>query len=189
MATFGNTGIGSLNAAFTFDWKQAQQFTPASGNGALDDVKIYCSAAAIIPVKAVIYSDNAGAPDALLWTSTEQNINALGWYTFTGGALAITNGTPYWLGEIHGTANITYYYENLGGDRAYNADAYADGPADPFGAITGSTRDVSIYADYTPTGGIATGRMLKGVGLMMPRRLPKLKPFPSLFPKLNVRRL
>jgi hypothetical protein len=44
-----------------------------------------------------------------------------------------------------------YAYDRVASARAYNRNAYASGPSDPFGAATKDSEQASIYATYTRT--------------------------------------
>lgn len=97
-------------------------------------------------IKMVVYSDNAGAPDALLATSDEITVNPDGttrawrYFTFSGAnQIAIANATDYWYGIIISAASPVTV--QMSSDNSFNgnvtvADTYADGPSDPFGTPT-----------------------------------------------------
>jgi len=40
-------------------------------------------------------------------------------------------------------------YDGVSGARAYNANTYASGPTNPFGAVTTDSQQASLYATYT----------------------------------------
>jgi hypothetical protein len=136
---------------------------------------VYCDA--VNPgtsVKAVIYSDNDGAPDALLGTSDEYADlpQSDDWYTFTFSTpVEIPAGTDVWLGVI--TSDNIHVYCTTGDtdQRARAADTYADGPEDPFGEIEySSALKFSVYAstappqDWTDSGKTALACATRGHG-------------------------
>jgi DNA-binding beta-propeller fold protein YncE len=106
----------------------------------------------------VIYSDNAGKPEALLGVSeqlTFKSTNAAGWYALPFAAPVKLAPGNYWLGVITGaTQKVTgFRYTSVTGSRDYNANAYGSGPTNPFGTPTTDAEQVSLYATYTPSQG------------------------------------
>lgn len=110
--------------------------------------------------KAVIYQDSSGSPGTLIGTSDEVTISnsASSGFPFiefpfsTKPALAA--GTKYHLGLISNSANLrigsrttNQYVNGLGVQFFSNADTYAGGASDPFGAATGTTRILGVYAE------------------------------------------
>src|SRR6202023_125777 len=107
-------------------------------------------------LKAVIYADSGGSPGALLATGTEViyrgNVNGSDWLDLPlGAAVALAPGT-YWLGFITGaeTEGMGYVYDKGSGGRAYNVNAYASEPSNPFGTASKDSEQASIYATYSP---------------------------------------
>jgi PKD repeat protein len=156
-ATFGTTTPGSLIDEATSDFKEVSKYTaPAavsvtkltgyvSGGGAASGTQ---------KVRAVIYADSGGNPGALLGTSNEVTITAgqaWGWVNFSfPAAVAVPAGTV-WMGYIAGSANnlTLLRYSSVANDLKYGADAYADGPSDPFGSPSTAGYHYSLYATYT----------------------------------------
>lgn len=91
-------------------------------------------------IKGIVYSDNAGSPNALLGSSDELSGVVVGLNTMTfSSPVAVTAGTTYWIGVIANhecNALATPYYGDGSAIRANVADTYADGPMDPW---TGGT--------------------------------------------------
>lgn len=119
---------------------------------------------------ALIYADSAGVPDALRATSDAVTISdgqPAGWVEFPiSPAVALSPG-DYWLVLHAGSTSQAarrYGIAETGFER-YNADAYSDGPSDPFGTtITGDWR-WSLFATYTPgSEGLVTVSFQKGDG-------------------------
>ena len=168
MANIGYNVIGGTQWDVGADRKAACKFTsPAAGT--IQNLIVYCSAD-VGPLNAspFVYSDNAGAPNALL-TANAPGVtaidNAAGWETIPLDApLAIGNGTVYWLGvQVAGGAWNIWYDAGAANQAADRWDAPP--LSDPFGAPAYSAFEVSIYATITPVGGVASKRLLVGVGL------------------------
>jgi len=161
--TFGRTGVGgTVSAAQAADQKIVVKFTCGS-SGYVTRIMMYLDGngggAGTQAIKGMIYSDNAGAPNALLGTSGEKTVAAgagAAWVSMIFAApVQVTSGTVYHIGFIKGaTTNIIRYYYDAGADtRSYNNDVYADGPSDPFGApSTAADRNLSVYASILPLG-------------------------------------
>lgn len=87
-------------------------------------------------VKAVIYSDNAGAPDALLAVSPERNNILSAWETFTfASPPAIAIDAYVWAGHI-ADANMLAGTGITTASRAYNNNTYTSGPTSTFGSYS-----------------------------------------------------
>jgi hypothetical protein len=87
-----------------------------------------------------------GVTGPLTFTST----NAAGWYDQTfASPVAVVPGW-YWIGMISGASDHVagFRWNNVTGSRALNANPYASGPSNPFGAATIDTEQMSIYATY-----------------------------------------
>jgi hypothetical protein len=108
----------------------------------------------------IIYSDSAGAPANLLatsdetsWTSTtEIAVN----FTFSGAnQIAITAGTPYWIGVIYDytTASVSISRDATASMTQSNNDTYSDGATATFGAVGITAGPIDVYITYTPSGG------------------------------------
>jgi hypothetical protein len=100
-------------------------------------------------VKGTIYSDSSGAPNALLGTTQEITISrTLQWWTANFAPSISLSAGDYWLVLHNGTKVDGYYDTGATNQTAKNADTYSDGPADPFGTPTYTSRVFSIYANY-----------------------------------------
>jgi len=154
-STFGNTAAGSGSYADCHDikWVARYQLTESA---AVSKLRAYISnGASACAAKAVIYSDNAGEPDALQGAAgTEVAFGAsqaVGWVELPFGTpIGLTPGW-YWLG-IHGNASATTLDlkndSTTLGTSAWNGDTYSDGPTATFGAHTNDTRRNCLYAVY-----------------------------------------
>ena len=110
-------------------------------------------------IYAILYADTSSLPAAKIaassvWTMTTGFDN---WKTFSVSG-AVTQNLYYWLTLLfakNGTSyDGSYYYDSSGGTRRYNSNSAWLTPDDPCPSLSNtSTRKVSIYATYTPTGG------------------------------------
>ena len=99
-------------------------------------------------VKAVIYSDNAGEPDALIGTSDERIGTANGWNSLSFSTLVdIPNNDYIWIGVIADALIYSSGCSLLTGGIRYNADTYADGPTDPFGAASTTGYVYAVFVE------------------------------------------
>ncbi len=160
-ATFGKTTVGALwDGGMYANYKIVHSATlPVSGS--VTKLSVYAIPGVNSPspqvLKAVIYSDSGGSPGALVATGTEVvyrgNVNGSGWFELPFASPVVLSPGTYWLGFITGesTEGIGYAYDSVANSRAYNANAYAKGPTNPFGAATKDSEQASIYATYTPS--------------------------------------
>src|SRR3989344_5676454 len=109
MATFGY--FGSTNGSLNSTNRKSVIRVQANGSGTLTkltaDLRITSAGATNGKVKAVVYSDNANVPNALLATGDEVIITSTTSadvdLPFSGGEqISITEGTYYWIGIIVG---------------------------------------------------------------------------------------
>ncbi len=151
--TFGYTTAGVNKHSLGANTKQGSRFT-LSDSGNVDSIYFYgkTSGGGMNPrARGVIYADNAGSPGALVATTQEITITStLQWWA-AGFSLAQTL-TPdtYWLVVHCKRATDIYGDAGAANQRAFNADAYSNGPEDPFGLATQNDTTLSIYATYTP---------------------------------------
>ncbi|MBI3931310.1 MAG: hypothetical protein HY325_04740 [Chloroflexi bacterium] len=150
--TFGYTTIGGTSQLVFNDNKRGSKFT-LSETGRVQSLTFYGStgggAQSPFVVKMMVYSDSAGAPNALLGTTAEITISSTDqWRTasFTS-PISLAAGS-YWLVNHHGTRVDMFYDTGTTNQAAANADTYSDGPSDPFGTPTYTARQYSIYATY-----------------------------------------
>jgi hypothetical protein len=104
-------------------------------------------------LKGVIYSDASGKPEALLGATeqlTFKSTNTAGWYDLQFASPVKLAAGNYWIGVMTGaTAGVTgFRYDSVAGARNYNANTYASGPTNPFGAVTTDSEQMSLYASY-----------------------------------------
>src|SRR6202035_601911 len=106
------------------------------------------------PIEGVLYADSAGAPAALLGTSsplTFSNTNAAGWYALTFATPLKVAAGNYCIGVLTGASSgvAGFRYDSVTNSREINANTYSSGPSDPFGAFSTDSEQMSIYATYT----------------------------------------
>jgi len=160
-ATFGKTTVGAYSDGGMYaNYKIVHSATlPVSGS--VTKLSVYAIPGVNSPspqvLKAVIYSDSGGSPGALVATGTEVvyrgNVNGSGWFELPFASPVVLSPGTYWLGFITGesTEGIGYMYDSVANSRAYNENAFAKGPTNPFGAATKDSEQASIYATYTPS--------------------------------------
>ena len=95
-------------------------------------IKFYGSSANSY-VKGVIYSDNEGAPNALLGVTRElQGVSGSSVNLYFDTAIVLSPG-DYHIGIIVGNASSHISVQASTGTNNRNSDTYSDGPSDPFG--------------------------------------------------------
>lgn len=157
MATFGQTSNNGNTQTFSGDRMYASQGTPAS-NGTITAGKgrVWVSAAASPGAKMLLYSDNAGEPDALLATSDEVIINNTSeseiTFPFSGAEqIAVTGSTPYWIAVMFddpGVPNFTISRANTATQTRFKGLTYPTAP-DPFANDGSSSGPLDLYIEYT----------------------------------------
>ncbi len=159
MAEFGYHTIGGStdNPSNNVIWAKA---TTTPGGGTLTKISIHCDIAIGTPqVNCALYSDSAGAPNALLASGTAQTVNAgFGWIDVPV-SVALVNGTQYWFAYLvpggGGTADINVHFDAASGTELYFKSNGIPGgstfPATQSGATSDNTERISIYGTYTPT--------------------------------------
>ncbi len=155
--TIGKTNVGASKDNFGLQRKRVNRYALPTA-GAVSKLSVYLEpqgTAGQQVLKGIAYADNAGAPGALLGTSqqlTFTSTSAAGWYDLTFASPLKLAAGNYWIGVITGaTAHVAgFRWDSVTGSRDYNANTYASGPTDPFGAVTTDSEQTSLYATYTP---------------------------------------
>jgi thermitase len=159
-ATFGKTSVGASSDSGIFaNYKVVHAATlPVAGK--VSKLSLYAIPGLDSPspqaLRGVIYSDSGGSPGAPVAVGTEVSyrgdVNGSGWFELPLGAPVSLGAGTYWLGFITGatTEGLGYAYDSVANSRAYNANALASGPSNPFGSATKDSEQASIYATYTP---------------------------------------
>jgi PQQ-like domain/Abnormal spindle-like microcephaly-assoc'd, ASPM-SPD-2-Hydin len=157
LGTFGKTSVGASTDTFLADRKRVNRYALPSA-GSVSKLSIYLAPTSTKGeqvLKGVVYSDAGGKPETLLG-STEQftfkSTNAAGWYDLTFPSPLKLAAGNYWIGAISGaTGGVAgWRFDSVTGSRDYNANTYASGPSNPFGAVTTDAKQASLYATYAP---------------------------------------
>jgi hypothetical protein len=128
-----------------------RKFTPPAGCtlGSIGILPLATSATA--KFKAVLYSDSAGSPNALLATGTE----IIGTVSGTRLALpfaagqALTGGTAYWIGFITDTSVTLRQHDTTSALGQKKANTYTSGAPNPAGAMTTGQPNWLIWGNLT----------------------------------------
>jgi hypothetical protein len=108
-------------------------------NATLDNVSLVPGAtSAGAKFKAVLYSDSAGAPNALVATGTEVT-GATSGTTLTlpfSSGQALTGGTQYWIGYITDTSVALQRFDSTSTTGRIKSNTYASGAPNPAGSMT-----------------------------------------------------
>ena len=156
-ATFGTTTVGGSGDSFTGGRKRVNRYSlPAAGT--VSKLSVYLTpttTAGTQVMEGVIYSDAAGKPQSLLAVSAQitfASTSPAGWYDLTLESPVKLAAGSYWIGVITGpTANVAgFRYTPVPEARAYNPDAYSDGPTATFGTAKFDNEQMSLFATYTP---------------------------------------
>ena len=156
-STFGTTTVGASAEADPANLKAASKYT-LPGPGTLSKLSVYLQptgTAGTQSFEGVVYAESAGAPGALLASTTAlafKSTNAAGWYELNFSAPVKLAAGSYWLGFISATTEkiAEYRWATLASGLAYNVNPYTSGPSNPFGKATVLSRQLSLYATYTP---------------------------------------
>jgi hypothetical protein len=163
MATFGKTTVGSN----TWDMYVADgvkcgcKFT-LSESASVSKISVYAKSTFLGNRHygyAAIYSDSAGAPNALLGSTNENDFTSTpAWVDFTFDPPLTLSPGIYWLTFLAADAGphpydspwfMSYYDAGTPNQTAWRYDTYPFD--DPFGAPGGyADYEMSIYATYTP---------------------------------------
>ena len=104
-------------------------------------------------MKLVVYRDNNGAPGAKIAESAPRSLaNSIspGWRSFAVSSRPLLIPGDYWI-AIHtgGTAKVLRDFADGSEVNWFgNADTFADGSSDPFGAATAGTATLSVFGQY-----------------------------------------
>lgn len=172
MATFGNTVEETTESKGWADYFVGGKFTLAT---ALDITKITAwisNTNNAMYVRASLWSDSAGYPDALLGVTPAEAIAA----TFTKAAKDFTfssavslTAADYWLflHPDYAGSGFAFYVASSGGAFKYKSYDYSSGTPDPFPSGAGGTAwNMAIYATGEAPGGGAVRHnlMMMGIG-------------------------
>lgn len=156
MATLGYTSAGGSTTGSNAS--VGSKFV-ATEDGTITAINVYVASPQTETVRAAVYANAAGSPAAKLAESSGAVSIASGWVSIPT-SYAFTSGTTLWLMYWKGgVAGSTIAYATPG-DVANQTAYYSGGTfptwPDPFNEDAFLDWKVSIYADYTPAGGIFT---------------------------------
>ncbi len=132
--TGGGTGTSTQLPANT---KYGTQITMPSA-GLITKVQIQFAQAKTVNTRAMIYSDSAGLPGALVAQSGVHTtvVNGLNTYTMLV-PYSVVSGTKVWI-ALHANAKVNWITASSVVGAKFNTDLFADGPSNPFGAASTS---------------------------------------------------
>ena len=151
---FGRGNPGASYSATSANVKRASRFFlwfPATVRSLLVHADGNGGGSGSQKMRGLIYADQAGQPGALLRASFESTVNAgspAGWVgLYLPFTLDLRPGW-YWLGiQSSVQHNVARYsWQSVAGSRRYNIDAFADGPASPFGPPITDDQSIAIHA-------------------------------------------
>lgn len=150
IATFGKEDVGGSHDSWPTNYMGACKYSLTEA-GTITNIAWYTTTVGTANTTCALYSDNAGSPNVLLAQSNAQNsVNGWNEYALTVPYLAAI-GT-YWL-AYHPNGAVFYFAAGVTNQHAYKQPIVAPNLPDPF-AKNGFVGDneVSIHADYTPSG-------------------------------------
>jgi trimeric autotransporter adhesin len=162
-ATFGKTSVGGTSdSGYASTLVAADKITTGAVPATLDSISNYSGAITGGENYYMgIYTDNSGAPDSLIATSSEGTMTANAWNTLAVSA-SLTANTSYWLAFFVNATSGTLpyqYYDAIGSNvHVYMSGAtFASGLPSTFTVSGGPNVDQhSIYATVTESGSLAT---------------------------------
>jgi thermitase len=159
-ATFGKTTVGASSDYGIFANYKVVNPATLTVAGSVTKLDVYAIPGLASPspqaLEAVIYADSGGSPGALVARGTEVTYrgssNGAGWLDLPFSIPVALGPGKYWLGFITGASSegLGYVYDSVANSRAYNQNALASGPTNPFGSFTKDSEQASVYATYTP---------------------------------------
>lgn len=148
-ASFGYAQIGTSSNS-TFQGLYISNFTSPGDVGNITQIEIYMATGGCT-AQAVIYSDDNGAPVALLDASSPVNVEATtgNWISFNVNYTALPKFN-YWIGVIFQSAATYYYTRGVNQTAIFSASTTMATNLCPSGTTTAGNA-LSIYAIYTST--------------------------------------
>jgi len=191
MATFGTTTIGGSTESTGGDGKVICRYQLTEA-GTITGIHFYTDGASG-NLRGTLWSDNAGAPNALLGSTPASTMTGPKWYDMVLSVPYVAAAAWYWLGATWDSQTNWYY-------AATSANSYWDYDYDlnkPTQAIAENV--ISVHANYTPSGGGVTVKkgssLVKTMTTMLNskmlynacNRFPKPKGQSRRFPPFNPR--
>jgi hypothetical protein len=164
MSGYFGLGAGASSGSIGANSTNAQRFQNTVGDGTLTQLEVLSvDATPTGNMVMAVYSDNAGDPNALLLNAGAAAV-VNGWIIIAGLALAVTNGTWYWLAFNQQNANDLKYQAGVGGSHRWDDIAYP-GLNDPYD-IDGTNANQMVMRAYVDTtvpavaGGSAVSKLI-----------------------------
>jgi hypothetical protein len=176
MAIFGKDDDGTNVQTFSGARIYVCSATPSSsGTITNGSGRVRVTTASSAAARIVVFSDSGGEPDVFLAESDEVTVD---WTTSTdtefpfsgGNQIAITNGTPYWIGfwfADPGVPSFEMKRDNTASLVRFRAEAYPGGgtPTTPFVSDGSANGPLNCAIDYTEASG-AVKRMTNSLTLL-----------------------
>jgi hypothetical protein len=160
--TFGKTTVGGSSIEHPFETKVGTRFKATKSGYHVIRLHAYVgSSGGGREFYGILYSDNAGSPDARLLTTyfNEKTLGpgfSSGWITieFSDPTIDLVKDNYYWI-AIKGVGGgfLMYYDVGTTNQSCWNNDPGYDGnPSDPFGSPTFEDKEYSMYYDIAEIG-------------------------------------
>jgi hypothetical protein len=154
---FGHAMVAPGSSGDAADNKYVSKYTSPQA-GAIERTSMWLSGLGATSgsqsLNVVVYADAGGNPGALLGTSDPVTVSAgqpFSWVDFPFSTPVAVPAGDVWIGYIDGAGPsglVQVRLVNATGGMRSNADAYADGPTDPFGPATTYNYQLQLYATY-----------------------------------------
>jgi hypothetical protein len=143
----------------TGDKKYVSQIT-ITADCNLESIRAYMKGqgggSATTNVKAVLYTDSSGSPDALLQESSVAVVTQADqdqFVNFSFSSLPAVAAGTYWIGiHVETSGRAMAYKFSTANLTKYNSDTYVGGAANPFGAASNDTGPLVIFARVKTAG-------------------------------------
>jgi hypothetical protein len=153
--SFGRTTIGTAPSdGLRADFKRGSKFTLAE-SGTVTQLCGYLDGQGGVSgtqsIRFVLYRDSSGVPGAKVGEAPVRTISsgaAAKWICADTALWPVTPGAYWIMLQSGGTANVARFYSDGVANWYGNADTFADGASDPFGAGGTGNGTLSLYAAY-----------------------------------------
>jgi hypothetical protein len=180
-STFGNATIGDGTSSFVADYKRANAYRLTEA-GSVAELSLYLQPGGTVGtqnIEGAIYADAFGSPGKLLGSTQSFNYSnngAAGWWGLPFATPLQLKPGRYWLAVLtSGTAGVAgWRYDTIPNSRDYNSNAFSAGFSDPFGPVTRDDFQMSLFADYVPTGSAPAAQAPAAHATTAPFRTPKV---------------
>lgn len=154
--TFGYTSNGASSDYWSSLCCSFATSTPAS-NGTLNSIYYYCRVnTGSGTARVAIYSNSSSAPSSRLAvneTGVSITNTSLAWAEISLSYASITSGTQYWLGHSWTADSLLYFGYDSGTNELSRMGTNTDAFPSSWTDVGRNSHRVSIYANYTASGG------------------------------------